>query len=178
MTNFIPMPDLNLLKTYLKIESNSPSGLVWIKSYTNRIKVNTIAGSKGKYWSLKFQGITYAVHRLVYFMAHETDPGCFDVEHKDRNKHNNKIENLRLATRQLNNANTKSAKNSSSIYKGVHWNKKLSKWSACITKDYKQIHLGLFESEEDAAIAYNKKAKLLYGDYALLNKVYVTCETI
>jgi hypothetical protein len=178
MNKFIPMPDLTLLKTYLKIDPMSPSGLTWIKSYTNRIKVNTAAGSKSNYWSLKFKGITYAVHRLVYFMAHEKDPGCFDVEHKDCNKYNNNVENLRLATRQLNNANTRSAKNSSSIYKGVHWNKKLSKWSACITKDYKQIYLGLFESEEEAALAYNKQAELLYGDYALLNEVDEICKAV
>lgn len=165
------LPALNILKEYFMLDETSPSGLTWIKSDTNRIKPGFVAGSKGRYWQVKFKGKDYGVHRLVYFLYHEQNPKDFDVEHKDGNKLNNEITNLRLATRQLNNANTRSAKNSSSKYKGVSWNKKLNKWSVCITKDYKQLYLGLFTCEEQAALTYNKHAKLLYGEYALLNKV-------
>lgn len=166
-----PLPDLNILKEYFMLDDASPSGLIWRKSNTNRTKPGAVAGSKGRYWQVKFKGKDYGVHRLVYFLYYEQDPRSFDVEHKDGNKLNNKITNLRLATRQLNNANTRSAKGSSSKYKGVSWNKKLNKWSVCITKDYKQVYLGLFTNEEEAALTYNKHAELLYGDYALLNKV-------
>jgi hypothetical protein len=171
MKKFRPMPALDDLKEYLQIDSSSPSGLKWIKTYTNRVKANSTAGNKGRYWTVSFKGNFYSVHRIIYFMHYGVDPGCLDVEHKDGNKHNNSPENLRLATRQQNNANTRSAANSSSKYKGVHWSKRLSKWIATITKDYKSYYLGLFTCEKEAALAYNKQAKIFYGDYALLNKV-------
>jgi hypothetical protein len=173
MIKFSPMPALNRLKMYLEIDANFPSGLKWVKAYTNRVKPNTNAGSKKRYWCVSFDNKQYAVHRLVYFLAHKIDPGFKDIDHKDGDCLNNKIENLRLVTRQINNANRKSTKNSSSVYKGVSLNKKLNKWVVNITKDYKTIYLGLFENEIDAALAYNQKAKQLYGEYALLNNVYV-----
>ena len=173
MIKVSPMPALDKLKMYLEIDPNFPSGLKWISSYTNRVKPNTNAGSKKKYWRVSFDDKQYAVHRLVYFLAYEIDPGFKDIDHKDRNCLNNKIENLRLVTRQINNANRKATKKSSSIYKGVSLNKKLNKWVANITKDYKTIYIGLFKNETDAALAYNQKAKQFYGEYALLNNVYV-----
>lgn len=165
------LPNLEELRVYLKVDPLSPSGLTWIKSYTNRVKVNSVAGSKGKYWTINFKGKSYAVHRIIYFMYYEIDPKDFDIDHKDQNRLNNNPNNLRLATRQLNNANTKSAKGSTSKYKGVHFSKRLNKWIAGITKNYKQIHLGVFETETEAALEYNKHAQILYGDYAFLNTI-------
>jgi hypothetical protein len=165
------MPDLKRLKEYLEIDTSFPSGLKWVKSYTNRVKPNTNAGWKCVYWRLSFDKKEYAVHRLIYFLEYEIDPIHLDIDHIDGNKYNNTISNLRLATRQLNNANSKSAKQSTSKYKGVSYNKKLGKWIGTITKNYKAIYLGCFESEVDAALAYNTQAKLLFGEYARLNLI-------
>lgn len=57
----------------------------------------------------------------------------------------------------------------SSLYRGVHWYKSRSKWQASITVNYKQIKLGYFDSEMEAAEAYNNAATLYLGENAVLN---------
>ncbi len=97
-------------------------------------------------------------HRLVYFLHH----GHFHesrLDHKDLDKSNNCIENLRLATAQQNTNNVPKRKNYAgrsftSNYKGVFWNKQVEKWAAVISVDGRQIKLGVFENEVDAATAY------------------------
>ena len=58
-----------------------------------------------------------------------------------------------------------------SKYKGVSWRKQSNKWNAKIYVEKKHIHLGLFLSEEDAALAYNKAAIQYFGDEAYINKI-------
>lgn len=58
---------------------------------------------------------------------------------------------------------------STSEYLGVHWNSRRSKWIATIVKDKKSNWLGQFNSEEEAAKAYDRKALELHGDKAILN---------
>lgn len=78
--------------------------------------------------------------------------------------------NIRWATlqEQQRNAGSRTGK---SKYKGVCWHKQHNKWRAYIMVDYKQKHLGLFISETEAALAYNKAAAELFGDFANLNVV-------
>lgn len=92
-------------------------------------------------------------------------------DHKDRNGLNNQRNNLRVATWSQNAANRRSFTNSSSNYLGVGWHKPTGKWAAYIRKENKQYHLGLFDSEIEAAKTYNSKAKELHGEFANLNKV-------
>lgn len=89
-------------------------------------------------------------------------------DHINRDGLDNRRCNLRLVNKSQNNANgvKKSGK-----YKGVTFIKKLDKWRAQIMKNYKQIHIGCFDTEIEAAKAYNEKATELFGEYALLNEV-------
>lgn len=96
------------------------------------------------------------------------------VDHINRNTLDNRKVNLRICTGSENGRNSKSKTGSTSRYKGVHVKArtKYSKiWIARIGHDGNQIYLGSFTKEEDAAIAYNKKAKELFGEYALLNVI-------
>jgi len=61
--------------------------------------------------------------------------------------------------------------NVSSIYKGVSFYKSYSKWRATIMINSKQVHLGYFVSEIEAAKAYNAKAIELYGEFANINNI-------
>ncbi len=79
--------------------------------------------------------------------------------------------NCRWVTRLQNQYNRGPNINSSSKYKGVSWNKEKKKWSATIRYNKKSIHIAYFTEEKMAAIAYNKKAKELRGEYAYLNEV-------
>lgn len=91
-------------------------------------------------------------------------------DHKDRNSFNNLEENLRPAGASQNGINRSKFKGIfTSKYKGVHWYARDKKWRASIRKNYKSIDLGLHIKEEDAAKAYDKKAKELFGEFAYLN---------
>lgn len=81
---------------------------------------------------------------------------------------------IREATPAQNQANrikieTYANKKVSSQYKGVSWDKNRNKWLVAIMKEGKKYHLGRYNLEIDAALAYDKKAKALWGQYARLN---------
>jgi AP2-like factor (euAP2 lineage) len=93
------------------------------------------------------------------------------VDHRDKNGLNNQRDNLRIATVVQNMSNRNSCRPSSSKFKGVSWDRFCNKWKAQIASNKKKIHIGVFDNEEDAALAYNKKAVELHGEFASLNKV-------
>lgn len=93
------------------------------------------------------------------------------VDHINRNTRDNRRCNLRVITSQGNIVNSSKRSNTTSKYKGVHWHKRDRVWAATIGYEYKCLHLGYFDSEEEAAKAYNEKAIELYGEYAVLNKI-------
>ena len=80
------------------------------------------------------------------------------IDHIDRNKSNNKIENLRLATRKENSRNKSS--------KGFTWSKSSKKWVAQIRVDGTYRYLGLYETEIDAHAAYLQARKQFFGLFA------------
>lgn len=91
-----------------------------------------------------------------------------EVDHKDGNGLDNQKSNLRLCTHKQNTRNSISIKGTS-IYKGVFWCKDRLKWRAGIKNNYKTINLGYYESEVNAAFAYDKAAIKYFGEYARLN---------
>jgi hypothetical protein len=90
------------------------------------------------------------------------------ADHKDGNGLMNCWDNLRVCTFTQNNRNVRPQKNTSSRYRGVCWNKRENKWNARINVDGKQIDLGHFISEHEAALVYNKAAIIHYGEFAKL----------
>lgn len=108
--------------------------------------------------------------RQIYM--HNLILGYKGIDHKDRNTLNNQKANLRPVTDSLNQANK--AHNNMSGYKGVNECSsvfRVNRFRATIMKDKKSYHLGNFFTAEEAAEAYNKKAKELFGEYALLNNI-------
>ena len=93
------------------------------------------------------------------------------VDHINNDPLDNRKENLRICTIAQNSRNRKKRCNSNCKYKGVNYHKRLKKYQANITLDYKRKHLGTFETELEAAIAYNEAALKYHGEYALLNDV-------
>lgn len=88
---------------------------------------------------------------------------------------NRKI-NLRVCTTQENLRNKSPKVNRlNSKYKGVYYTDACGSkhWVTCIRCNYKQIHIGYYHSQEEAALAYNEKAKELFGEFARLNEVIV-----
>lgn len=91
------------------------------------------------------------------------------IDHIDNDGLNNQRDNLRFASSTQNHANNRKRINCSSIYKGVCFLKSRNKWLAQIMMFQKRKFLGHFDSEEDAAKAYDLAAKKLFGDFAKLN---------
>lgn len=104
--------------------------------------------------------------KLVRFHRHiMLAPEGYDIDHINGNPLDNRLINLRVATRSQNMANVKKAK-----YKGVY-KVASGKYKAVITINYKQHHLGVFDTAEEAALIYNEAAIKYHGEYANLNEV-------
>lgn len=91
------------------------------------------------------------------------------TDHIDGNGLNNCRANLRPATPGQNAANRPSRLGSTSRYLGVHWKRDRNKWRAKIGKGGSERVLGQFDSEVEAAQAYDKAARELHGEFARLN---------
>ncbi len=90
------------------------------------------------------------------------------VDHKNSNGLDNQRMNLRECT-SLENARNCQKHKGASKYKGVCWHKHFGKWMVQIRVNRKKIYLGYFKDEVEAAQAYDKKAKELFGSFAKLN---------
>jgi hypothetical protein len=89
------------------------------------------------------------------------------VDHKYHDGLDNQKSNLRLCTQSENLKNKKSS--GTSKYLGVCWINRDKKWQATINLNGKNKNLGLFTNEENAAISYDKAAKIHHGEFANLN---------
>ena len=133
-------------------------------------------------WRAKFDanGLVYAYTRassgaILYMHRLILDaPSGLEVDHRNCDGLDNRRDNLRLATRSQNSANSRKSgwyagRRTSSIYKGVQKHGQCAGWQARITVDGKLRHLGMFANEVDAARAYNAAALERWGEFARLN---------
>ena len=96
-------------------------------------------------------------------------PAGQEVDHIDRNPFNNSRSNLRLATDSQNSINMAPTRRNTSGFKGVSFDKKLSRWRAIIRIKGQHAWLGRHDTAEAAARAYDAKARELFGEFAYLN---------
>lgn len=100
-------------------------------------------------------------------------PSC-DIDHINRNRLDCRLANLRYATRQqnmFNRAKNRMGAGFTSVYKGVYFDKRIKKWRSVISINRKQVSLGSFKTEYEAALAYNKAASDMFGEFAFKNDV-------
>lgn len=109
------------------------------------------------------------MHRLIF----PPPPGML-IDHRNQNGLDNTRENLRHGTNSQNQANSRLAKNNTSGYRGVSRRDRRYKsrpWRVFICHNGHRMTVGFYAMKEDAARAYNAKAKELFGEFARLNPV-------
>ena len=136
--------------------------------YLNQWKWHVLCG-KGKIYAastikINNKQTTIYLHQMIL----RPMPG-YETDHLDSNGLNNCRGNLRYATHTQNNRNRKKRKSTTSIYKGVCWHRKKMEWRSEIRLNGTKKWLGAFYNEVDAALAYDRKAKELFGEFARTN---------
>lgn len=134
-----------------------------------KLKLGAIAGwlQRG-YRLIGLDGKRYYAHDIAWFFVHGRWPKR-RLDHKNRIKDDNRIDNLREATKQQNAANSKIRSDNTSGFKGVTFNRRVGRWVAQIHVNGKGIGLGYFAAKEDAARAYDTAAVKHFGVYACTN---------
>lgn len=125
--------------------------------------------TKRNYWyavASPAQNIHVYMHRVIL----GCQPGQ-QVDHINHDGLDNRRRNLRLCSHSQNLANSRPRRNTSSRFKGVSWDTYYKCWRARICHNERKHHLGRFDSEEEAARAYNVKAQELFGEFALINNI-------
>ena len=105
------------------------------------------------------------VHRLVGNAFIDKINEKTLIDHKDCNKTNNRLDNLRWCNNSENMRNSKISSRNNSGVRGVSFDKEKQKWKAVITVNGKIMHIGYFEDLEVAKIARQDKSKEIFGEF-------------
>lgn len=141
----------NAATALLVVASESPSGLIWTST-------GKPAGfqEKNGYWRVQLLGRRFSAARLVWIIEKGEDPWPLTVDHVDRNRSNNCVQNLRVLTPSQQQYNRGKKSGTKSSYKYVVWDKKGSgRWLARYKSKSigKVVHVGTFKNDYDAHLA-------------------------
>ena len=121
----------------------------------------------GAYRIILIKKRKYVASRLAWLWIYGKWPNDF-VDHANGNKQDDRISNLRAATKSQNTANMGAPSHNTSGLKGASWETRARKWKAQICFHGKRRWLGYFETAEEAHQAYCDEAVRLYGEFARL----------
>jgi HNH endonuclease len=140
------------------------TGLFTWRSRRKGVQVGEIAGSveRNGYTGIKIDQKHCLAHRLAWLYVYGGMPAG-DIDHINRNRADNRIENLRAANRSQNCANARLWKNNTSGLRGVR--KFHKKWRATVGYGGRLYHLGTFATAEEASRAYCTVAKACWKDF-------------
>lgn len=142
----------DLLKSLLTYDPDT-GVFTWVRPTSTRLRVGQVAGRmNGGYISIRICGREYGAHRLAWLYIHGIWPDK-DIDHINRDRSDNRIENLRAATRAENLQNRD--------YTGVYWYARRSKWRVNIRANGKRMWIGDYADRNDA-LAARKAAVIKY----------------
>lgn len=147
------MAEQNLTKDILNfLFDYKDAELIWKFTLSSKGKKGNSAGSirLDGYKKVGISGKTYLIHRLIYMLHYGNMPDY--VDHINGNRADNRIENLRAATKSQNCQNQKIPSNNKSGIKNVCWNKRLNKWCVQLKVKNKTLNIGYFKDLELAEL--------------------------
>ena len=133
----------------------------WLVKPASKTHIGQRAGSKETvrgYWVIGIAGKVYKAHRLAWLYVYGDLPKHLD--HINRNRTDNRVKNLREATKTQNGGNSKVRR--AGRLKGAYWHKNDRKWTSAVGGKW----LGNFSTEQEAHEAYVKAAKRYFGAFA------------
>lgn len=138
----------------------------WKYDRASRAMKGQVAGTlcTDGYISININYHIYRAHRLAWLYCFQEWPDNY-IDHINGIRHDNRLDNLREATRIENSHNIKAHKDNKTGIKGVYYNKLNNNYRAQIRYNGKTIALGSFKTVDEAAIAYNNKAAELHGEF-------------
>lgn len=139
----------------------------WTEKVNKHLAIGTRAGTTDKkgYRQIGYKKELFQEGRLAWLAVHGDWPDD-QIDHRDCDKANNKISNLRRATPSQNSANTRPRPGLRSGLKGAYYHNQCGKYCARIKTGGRMYHLGIFKTAEEAHAAYCAKAKELFGEFA------------
>lgn len=139
----------------------------WLKSPSIASRVGDIAGGVNHdgYVRIRIAGLRSMAHRLVWLYIHGEWPAK-EIDHVNGVRHDNRVSNLRLATRSENSKNTELLKSNTTGVKGVSWSKHTGKYSAYIRFNNIRLSLGHYPTIEKASEVVRAARERLHGEFA------------
>ena len=139
--------------------------LLWKKDRGNQIKAGMPAGKADHgYVSVHLKGRQYPAHRLIWAM-HGNVPAV-TIDHINRNRSDNRIENLRAATKNQQLFNVGLRSDNRSGVKGVSWHKYSNAWRGQVYFQGKSYHAGIFKNKDECIDAVKVLRERLHGEFA------------
>lgn len=144
------------LEQVFEIDSNYT---IWRRPYIDirgynrsRQKVTNKCNSVAGYCDVKFKDRILKYHTILWIMINGDIPEGYVIDHIDGNRVNNDISNLRCVTQRTNMQNMQKHRNGKLV--GCYYNKRMKKWHTQITVNNKRIHIGHFNSQQEAHEAF------------------------
>jgi hypothetical protein len=156
----------DLIRNHL--EYNRETGIItWKKPRTSNVKLGSEAGCrKSVYVMIKIGGHQLYAHVVAWFLATGSWPDN-EIDHRNLIKHDNRFENLRQSTRAQNSCNRKAFSKTGAGLKGAYTHESMNgKWFGQIVVEGRQIHLGRFDTEQEAHEAYISASKKYHGEFS------------
>lgn len=134
---------------------------------SNRVKIGDVVGCKNRdgYLVTRIGDILYYNHRLAWFYVHGDWPDE-EIDHRNGVRDDNRLINLRRASRKQNARNSRKPSSNSSGVKGVSWCKIMNKWFAYVGVDNQRVKVGYFDSLDDAEKSVSCTRKNIHGQFA------------
>lgn len=158
----MPVLTLKRLREVLRYEPHS--GVFYWRVMRGNMHPGSRAGSSGVGESritICIDYRHYKAHRLAWFYMVGRWPTA-QIDHRNRNKNDNRWRNLRQATHKQNMENRRARKDSSSGVRGVYFDRGRKLWRPHIRHNDKQVFLGRFATRREAIVARKKAERLLF----------------